>query len=81
MLVNRVRSLCLSALLAGLLSSTALAESRYSSIWNLGDSLSDTGRTYRATDTWLLRAIKKTRLMGPSMSKVGSRTELSGLSI
>lgn len=59
MLVNRVRSLCLSALLAGLLSSTALAESRYSSIWNLGDSLSDTGRTYRATDTWLLRAIKK----------------------
>lgn len=51
MLVNRARTLCLGTLLAGLLSSTALAESRYSTIWSIGDSLSDTGRTYARTQS------------------------------
>ncbi|MFH6783012.1 autotransporter domain-containing protein [Methylobacterium sp. MA0201] len=35
--------------MTALLSSTALAESRYSSLWSLGDSLSDVGRTYGRT--------------------------------
>ncbi|MGX5775970.1 autotransporter domain-containing protein [Methylorubrum zatmanii] len=49
MSVNKARGLCLGFLLASLLSSTALSAERYSTIWNLGDSLSDTRRTYEAT--------------------------------
>lgn len=59
MLINKLRTLYLGTLLAGLLSSTALAESRYSTIWSIGDSLTDTGRTYEATNTFALRAIGK----------------------
>ncbi|CAO4162878.1 autotransporter domain-containing protein [Methylorubrum populi] len=49
MSVTKARGFGLGLLLASLLSSTALSAERYSTIWNLGDSLSDTGRTYEAT--------------------------------
>ncbi|MFG7490602.1 autotransporter domain-containing protein [Methylorubrum rhodesianum] len=43
-----------AALAFALSCSSALADPRYSSIWNIGDSLSDTGRTYARTSQWFI---------------------------